>query len=99
MKHEVAEFLVDNSDGTISLREGYSGRGMYGKETTAIVAENINDILNAAGMAFEALVREALDLDSENEKTATAILRQTQEIQGELSEIRYDSYGRGMIFY
>ncbi len=51
MTKERAEFLVDamQEEGLgAELREGYSGRGMCGRETFAVVADSLGDMLGAA---------------------------------------------------
>ena len=50
MRKSLAEMLLDNQEngyGELTIYEGYSGRGMYGKETTGIVAEYQGDIIKA----------------------------------------------------
>lgn len=50
MEKRVAEFLVELlEDGgkEASLYEGYSGRGMYGKETTGVVLGSFSDLVEA----------------------------------------------------
>ncbi len=51
MTEEQAKFFVEaceDEDIEVDHREGYSGRGMYGKETHGIVIENIGLLLGAA---------------------------------------------------
>lgn len=47
MKEELAELIVDlfeeYTDFEVSLREGYSGRGMFGETTTGIVVDESPD--------------------------------------------------------
>jgi hypothetical protein len=56
MKQELADFIIEacqNNDCLFDgedmpeLRQNYSGRGMFGRETTAIVCENIMTVMAA----------------------------------------------------
>ena len=54
MQRELADFIIqacENCDTFFedmpTIRENYSGRGMYGKETTAIVCQNIMPVMAA----------------------------------------------------
>lgn len=46
MKAHIAE-LICSVNGSLELRENYSGRGMYGNTTTAIVFDSHNEFLAA----------------------------------------------------
>jgi hypothetical protein len=57
MNSELARKIVESSEGSDSemqLYSGYSGRGMYGKTTCAIVAQNMTEFIKSAlVVAFE----------------------------------------------
>lgn len=40
MDYNIAKLIVDHGEGDLELREEYSGRGMFGKETTGITSPN-----------------------------------------------------------
>lgn len=45
---QIVKFLEED-DAEVSLREGYSGRGMYGKTTAGIVVDTIGFVYYAMG--------------------------------------------------
>lgn len=47
MDKNIAELIVNCGEGDLSLREGYSGRGMFGKETTGIITESYSHFVKA----------------------------------------------------
>lgn len=58
MTREQAEFLADalRDDGLeVELRESYSGRGMCGRETFAVVADGLGDADGLGGILRAAL--------------------------------------------
>lgn len=84
-----AVFEADRS-GEVRLRENYSGRFMYGKETFALTG-NESDITDAAGDALEELICGAADVYD-----AGVLAREfVQEVFGG----RRDSMGLGVVWY
>ena len=64
MKLDYAEQIVEymETEGTkASLYEGYSGRGMYGRETSGVVAESVGDVTYAMGALG---IKERIQTDS-----------------------------------
>lgn len=54
MKSEVAKAIVDAGEGSyagVELREDYSGRGMYGKTTCAVIYEDEGAFLQCVAAA------------------------------------------------
>jgi hypothetical protein len=45
MDMKLAETIAEYADGEVY--ENYSGRGMYGEETTGVVVESVSDVLMA----------------------------------------------------
>ena len=92
MQKELAQFILqacENSntffqdeDSMPELRESYSGRGMFGKETTAIVCSDLMAVMAAIACEIEAVdmyeYREDVDLS-------------------DIKDLRTDSMGRGSI--
>lgn len=63
MELEIAKRIVKAGEDMgldISLREDYSGRGMYGKKTTGIITDQFGNIIQATAAA-------AVDLQKEND--------------------------------
>lgn len=84
-----AVFEADGS-GEVHLRENYSGRFMYGKETFALTGDE-SDITAAAADALEDLISGAADVYE-----AGALAREfVQEVFGG----RRDSMGLGVVWY
>ena len=89
MDAETAKGIVDAADIEgieIQLREDYSGRGMYGRTTSAIVVDSWGELL--AGVA-----RYAGDLDPIEQD------EQIERLCEELHTLRSDSMGRGFVVY
>lgn len=63
MTTEQANEIADNCSVSVEVHEGYSGRGMYGKEVTGLVVESVSDLIAVgyaaaeAGIALEDLPR------------------------------------------
>lgn len=85
MKKEVAEAIAEVAP-DLELRDDYSGRGMYGKNTYAICCDDITDLV---GAAIEAVIDAMSD-----DRTDDA-----WEIQRAFERIRSDSMGLGQVFY
>jgi hypothetical protein len=52
---QIKEWIEDNTDVEIEIRESYSGRSMYGTEVTAFIADNSEEALLAIGAASASL--------------------------------------------
>lgn len=70
----------------IEVNPSYSGRGMFGKTTAAIVLNSRNDFYRAIALCSSILTAKEMD-DEFN------------ELFGELTSIREDSLGNQHIFY
>lgn len=94
MDLELAETLVQVCEDygiEVSLRESYSGRGMYGKDTAGVVLEegDIGDLLAAVINNATCFIAE------EEEPVEFFDLAERFEV----NKFRTDSMGRGMILY
>lgn len=90
MKLETAQALVAYGDQTgaeITLRDDYSGRGMYGR-TVAAVECDFGTLVAAAAAAGADLVAAA---DGDQDAAS--------ELIDDLARIRSDNMGLGMIYY
>ena len=88
MNREFAKMIVDNTDTwdeRLSVRDGYSGRSMYGKETCGIVYDNLGDLMRG-------IAQTAADLAFEDES-------RLEDFMEELENIRLDNMGLSMIVY
>lgn len=65
------------------MREGYSGRGMFGKETFAVEYKDTQDLALAAALAMKLV-------ESPDDEAA---------FLDDLGELRFDQMGYGMIAY
>lgn len=81
-------WLLDNAaavlDIDLDIREDYSGRGMYGVTTVAVVLDRASDL---AAIAFEAGRATAHDRD------------EAAEAVHDLRNLRQDSMGHGVVVY
>jgi len=84
MLNQTADLL--ESEGG-ELYEGYSGRGMYGKETTAVTFDSESD-------AREAMLQVAYYAGGEAGEDPTA-----EEVLEDLKKARFDSLGLGVVVY
>jgi hypothetical protein len=84
MKLETAKLIAD-ADGTgdVEVYEGYSGRGMYGDETTGITGPE-SDLVAA-------IARAGVDLEPGSDEANSFV--------DDLSNVRYDNMARDTIFY
>lgn len=60
MKLKTAQAIIEAAETNsfeMELREGYSGRGMFGKTTVGIVYKNLGDLLTATAEAAVELYR------------------------------------------
>jgi hypothetical protein len=92
MNKEIAEMLIDYGN-DLSLHENYSGRGMYGKTTTAITGDSMNDLMAAIGELFFEMVLDAKDMGEDYDTTGA------KDLKDVLLNLQQDSLGRGYIFY
>ena len=67
----------------VVMREGYSGRGMFGKETFAVEYKDTEDLILAAALAMK-------QVESPDDEAA---------FLDDLAELRFDRIGYGMIAY
>lgn len=72
---------ADELEVELEIREGYSGRGMYGKETTAVVVGRVTDLISLATHA-------ALSLEQGGHSF------RADSLVGLLSELSVDNMGR-----
>ena len=87
MNLETAKILTAYNE-EIEVHEDYSGRGMYGKKTGAICCDSMSDI-------FKALHEWSAYNDFEDPEQAQAFT----DALYELSNLRSDSMGLGMVYY
>jgi len=87
MKLEHAELLADELGMLIEveLRENYSGRGMYGENTSGIVVDSMNEFLRGLGEYLK--TADESDLDK------------IKEIGAAIKRIKTDSMGYSIIIY
>jgi hypothetical protein len=89
MKKEFAEKIVKCIGGfgkEVKIYENYSGRGMYGKETTGVVHDSINDV-------FTAIALVAADLEGNDEEDLV------DEFVEELRRVKIDNLDCSHIIY
>ncbi len=82
MRQEVAELLSEDMG---EIRDDYSGRGMFGKTTHAVVYDSRGDFESA-------LINAAYEVGARGNDNVEGIL-------GELRNIGTDSMGMGIIVY
>lgn len=85
MNHNLAELIVDNSNGDFSVYENYSGRSMYGNTTTGVVYTNNGELMAAIGLIC--------DEDLDNYKLSR------EKIMKECCKFRFDNMGKDYIVY
>jgi len=95
MDIEIAKLLVDH--GSLTLHEEYSGRGMYGSTTAAVVGST-PDLLDSICEAYKSLM-EDLNMDGLKDDQIDEVFKQAEEIQNAVTQIRTDSLGYDTIFY
>lgn len=92
-KHIAA--IAEKSDIEIKVHDGYSGRGMMGRATTAISAEHLTDLF--AGIALAAADIKAGEIgmmDGGDPPPFTV-----RDLVHETKRLSKDSYGYGIIVY
>ena len=73
MTTEQANEIADNCAVDVEVREGYSGRGMYGKEVTGLVVESASDLIAIGYAAAEAAI-ELSDLPHRTDSMGRSII-------------------------
>jgi len=97
MNKEIAEYIVDQSD-SLKLYEDYSGRGMYGKPTTAITGTD-GEFREALANALSDTADDMITIYSiESEYDDMTEIR-FSHLLNVLRDYRVDSMGMGQIFY
>jgi len=89
MELQAAQGIVDAAEAEgveLQVRESYSGRGMYGAETAAIVADDLGDLL--VGIA-----RYCGELDPCQDDAKIC------DVVHFCQSMRQDSMGRGIVVY
>lgn len=102
MTEKLANLLASYSD-DLDVRDDYSGRGMFGENTYALVGAK-RDFFGAIGQAFESLIDEALLMDNDDESQSgeedyNNLLDLRDELVGYLPKIQMDSMGLDNVFY
>jgi hypothetical protein len=92
MNKDIAEMIIDYGN-DLSLYEDYSGRGMYGKTTTAITCDSKDDLMGAIGECFFEMVLDAKDMGEDYDTTGV------KELKNVLRNLQQDSLWLGYIFY
>lgn len=90
MQQNTVELIASSAEALgveIRVEDDYSGRGMYGKTTHAVVYSSLGDLL--ACCADAAMTATA---EGEHEEVVAAFIR-------DLKQIRTDNMGRDMIAY
>src|SRR4051812_40936618 len=91
MKIETAQAIVAAAEEVglegVTLYEGYSGRGMYGKTTAAVCFDRLGDFLAA-------VARVAADLQFDSAADGRA-----DDFCAELQRLGTDGMGRGTVIY
>ena len=90
MKLEFAKLIVKAGsdmgydDECMSVREAYSGRGMYGRETAGVVFDSLGKLLAAVAHATECMITDEDDAG---------------DLISDLEKCRTDNMGRDTILY
>lgn len=96
MKAEVANLILEAADHNgfeMRLREGYSGRGMFGKTTTGIIYDSQSDLhvcIAAVGVRLGS--EEAADPNVDLPVSADMFVE-------DMRALRFDNMGRSSIVY
>ena len=89
MHEEIAQGIVEGAEVEgleLQLRENYSGRGMYGSTTAAIVADSLGEFM--VGLARYCGDLDPCHRDGEIEEVVLA-----------MTNLRTDNMGRGVVLY
>ncbi len=85
MKDSVAHAIVEAGNGEVEIYENYSGRGMFGKCTTAITCDQSQQVF--------ALARAVRNATRDNDE------KLVEELLDFSQSMKSDSLGLGMIYY
>ena len=93
MNKNLAEKIAEYSHGDVEVLEEYSGRGMYGKTTTALTADSLSSIL--VGVVYAAAsIAESEFYEEDIEEDCT--IDDLAEFAEDMSQ---DSLGLGIVIY
>jgi hypothetical protein len=101
MKIEIAEIIVNAAEEIgldMSLRENYSGRGMFGKTTTGIIYNSEGDLLQAVGCAAANLKQAELEAPNYRDDSDTKTLT-VEEFLNAIRRTSRDNMGHSGIIY
>lgn len=102
MKAESAAALsraIDELDAEHAVRTDYSGRGMYGRTTHAVVCD-VNTLVAAAAIAGRDLAFCVADAGNrEATKEEAAATQSLADFIADLRELRVDDMGRSTVVY
>lgn len=93
MNKPVAKAILEaasNLGFEMTHREGYSGRGMYGETTDAIVYESLPDLLTCIAIA----AIDVFEAEEYAEKHAGQVELTAEDFSMALRKFRFDSMGR-----
>jgi len=93
--HQVTAEALDQ-EGAEDIRDDYSGRGMCGKTTHAVVFEDWRD-------AIKAIVNVSLEIGANHNDDVRGVseahLDAMDTVIDDLKKIRYDSMGKSIVLY
>lgn len=90
MKAEIAECILDHASGDLELRTDYSGRGMYGETTVALVGSR--EDFNEACANFLANAHE-------DDVPEDQLQEELEGVKDILVNARVDNMGLQFVFY
>lgn len=107
MDKPVADAILAAADAIgieMTIREDYSGRGMYGKATTGIVYDGLGNLLQCVATAVcdlkeEADYRDSLPFDEDDEEGGEEDFLSPEDFCEALAHFRFDNMGRSDIVY
>jgi hypothetical protein len=86
---ENADTFFEDEESMPTIQEGYSGRGMFGKKTTAIVCKSIMSVM--AAVACEIVERLGYSNDTDDEAV------DLHEMLEDIRHFQMDSMGRDSV--
>jgi hypothetical protein len=95
MDSRVAEEIVNASD--CEVFENYSGRGMYGKTTTAVTCDSINQFVAAVARAAVNCYFAANNANDDEDAEGTYV--DPEFFAEEMESLRCDNLALGYVFY
>lgn len=97
MNEQTAQFLVEATENAgnqeIEVQSQYSGRGMYGRETVAVVVSDFGQLLADVLNYIQENIGEG-DETTEGQRTWEGF-----NLTEEVGQFRVDSMGRGVVIY